>query len=91
MRVLSFFLGLVIMCSVVAYPRFIAEDMQSVPHGWLVVLLLGMSSCFVYGVGFRPNNSILQLFFSPICGWSLVLIGGFMLLYSGPFHYLFLG
>lgn len=38
MRILTFILGILVAAAVIAYPRFIAEDMKSVPHGWLVVL-----------------------------------------------------
>ena len=50
MRILSFLIALSVAAFVIIYPRAIASDMSSVPHGWLVLLLLGMSFCFVYGV-----------------------------------------
>ena len=49
MRILSFLIALSVAAFVIIYPRAIASDMTSVPHGWLVLLLLGMSFCFVYG------------------------------------------
>ena len=52
MRILSFLIALSVAAFVIIYPRAIASDMSSVPHGWLVLLLLGMSFCFVYGVCF---------------------------------------
>ena len=50
MRILSFLIALSVAAFVIIYPRAIASDMTSVPHGWLVLLLLGMSFCFVYGL-----------------------------------------
>lgn len=75
MRALTFILGLTVMISVVTYPRFIATDMHSVPHGWLAVLMLGMSACFVYGSGFRPDNRFLRILFSAPIAWALVAVG----------------
>ena len=51
MRILSFLIALAVAASVILYPRAIASDMTDVPHGWLVLLLIGMSLCFVHGVG----------------------------------------
>lgn len=89
MRVLTFILGLIVAGAVIAYPRFIAADMHSVPHGWLVLLLLGMSCCFVYGIGFKPKNRLLQVLFSAAAAWFLVLLAGAVLLFTGPLGSLF--
>ncbi len=91
MRVLTFILGLLVAATVIAYPRFIAEDMKSVPHGWLVVLMIGMSCCFVSGIGFQPKNRFLRVFFSIPVGWALVIIGAGVLLYKGPYGHLIFG
>ena len=68
MRILSFLIALSVAAFVIIYPRAIASDMSSVPHGWLVLLLLGMSFCFVYGVGFKARNRFLAFLFSPLVG-----------------------
>ncbi len=86
MRFVSFVLGLIVAGTVLIYPRFIAADMKSVPHFWLVLLLLGMSFCFVYGVGFRLRNPFLKLLFSPLVAWPLVLVSGYVLLANGPLN-----
>lgn len=39
MRILSFLIALSVAAFVIIYPRAIASDMTSVPHGWLVLLL----------------------------------------------------
>jgi predicted membrane protein len=84
MRGATFILGLLVAACVIAYPRFIAADMHSVPHGWLVLLLLGMSCCFVYGIGFKPKNRLLRTLFSAAVAWFLVLLAGAVLLLKGP-------
>lgn len=84
MRFISFVLGLLVAGTVLIYPRLISADMKSVPHIWLVLLLLGMSFCFVHGVGFRPRNILLKILFSPIVAWPLLFLSAYVLLDKGP-------
>lgn len=77
MRILSFMIALSVAALIIFYPRAVASDMTSVPHGRLVVLLLGMSFCFIYGVGFSPCNRFLKVLFSPLVAWPLVALGAF--------------
>lgn len=73
LRAVSFIAALGFMAVIVLYPRAIADDMSSVPHGSLVGLLCGMSICWVYGLGFVPRAKVLQRLFSPVLGWALML------------------
>lgn len=87
MRILSFLIALAIAGTIIVFPRIISTDMHSVPHGWLVGLMLGMSFCFVYGVGFVPNNRILRVIFSPLVAWPLVIICGGVILAQSPMKF----
>lgn len=84
MRILSFLIALSVAAFVIIYPRAIASDMTSVPHGWLVLLLLGMSFCFVYGVGLQSQKSILGFLFSPLVAWTCVGVASFMIFFRHP-------
>ena len=84
MRILSFLIALSVAAFVIIYPRAIASDMTSVPHGWLVLLLLGMSFCFVYGVGFKAKNRFLTFLFSPLVAWTCVGVASFMIFFRHP-------
>ena len=84
MRILSFLIALSVAAFVIIYPRAIASDMSSVPHGWLVLLLLGMSFCFVYGVGFKARNRFLAFLFSPRVAWTCVGVASFMIIFRHP-------
>ena len=81
---LSFILALTVAAAVIIYPRWIAGDMNAVPHGWLVLLLLGMSFSFVYGVGFRPRNRLLAFLFSPPVAWTLIFVSASVIYLEGP-------
>ena len=75
MRAVSLLSAIAVAAVVILYPRLVAEDTASVPHGFLVVLLMGMSAAWVHGFGFIPENRILRVLFSPIVSWPLMLIG----------------
>lgn len=60
---------------VIVYPRLVAQDSAGVPHGFLVVLLMGMSAAWVHGFGFVPENRILRVLFSPFVAWPVMLVG----------------
>ena len=86
MRIISFLLALTVAGTIIVYPRLISTDMHSVPHGWLVGLMFGMSFCFIYGVGFVPNNRILKLIFSPLIAWPLLFVCGGAILLQSPLN-----
>ena len=75
LRALTFTTALLFAALIVLYPRAIATDMTTVPHGWLVLLLLGMSAAWVYGLGFEPEHRLLRPFFHPATAWLLMLVG----------------
>lgn len=77
-RAVSFMAALTITVTVLIFPRMIALDMHSVPHGWLVLLMLGMSFGYVHGFGFVPQNRYLQTIFSPVIAWPVMAGGAWM-------------
>lgn len=78
-RALSIVAALAVTVVIVCFPRLVAVDMHSVPHGWLVCLLAGMSFSYVYGFGFIPENKTLRILFSPVIAWPLMIIGALMI------------
>lgn len=79
-RTISLVAAFAVTIGVVLYPRAIATDMHSVPHGWLVCLMIGMSAAYVHGFGFTPQHPLLKRFFSPWVAWPLITIGAVMIL-----------
>ena len=77
-RAVSLTAALAITVTVLVFPRLIALDMHTVPHGWLVLLLLGMSFGYVHGIGFVPQNKYLKTLFSPIIAWPVMALGAWM-------------
>jgi predicted membrane protein len=78
-RVLVFCLSLVVMVLITAWPRFLGSTPDTMDHNAAMVLMLGMSCGFVYGIGFTPKLRLWRWLFS---GWSaigLMLLGLLML------------
>lgn len=74
LRAVSFAIALSITFSVVTYPRLYASDMHDVAHGLMALLMLGMSACYVHGIGFVPRNAVLRWVFSPWVAWPVVAV-----------------
>lgn len=74
-RVLSFLAAAAVLVLVVLYPRAIAPDSASVPHGWLELMLFGMSLCWLYGFGFTPQHRVFRILLHPLLGWVCLLVG----------------
>ncbi len=74
-RAASLVAAALIAAVIVLYPRLIAQTAADVPHGFLVVALLGMSFAWVHGFGFVPENRFLRIAFSPLIAWPLMAIG----------------
>ena len=74
-RAASLLAAALVAAVVIFYPRLVAEDTASVPHGFLVLMLMGMSAAWVHGFGFVPENRILRALFSPFVFWPVMLIG----------------
>ena len=69
-RAVSLLAAVAVAAVIILYPRLVAEDSASVPHGFL-----GMSAAWVHGFGFVPENRILRVLFSPIVAWPVMIIG----------------
>ena len=80
-RTVSGVAAFAVTATVIIFPRLIATDMHTVPHGQLVVLMLGMSAAYVHAFGFTPENRWLKWIFSPVVAWPLLLLGSWGVFY----------
>lgn len=74
-RTLSILAATAVLVLIVLYPRAIAPDSGSVPHGWLVLLLYGMSIAWIHGFGFTPKHKIPHALLHPLVGWLALAVG----------------
>lgn len=75
LRAISLLMAATIAAVVIVYPRLIAHDASEVPHGFLAILLMGMSGAWVHGFGFVPEHRVLRIIFGPLVAWPVVLVG----------------
>ncbi len=78
LRSISILSALSVALLVVLYPRAVATEPSLVRHGPLVLMLIGMSFCWVYGFGFTPRSRVLGWLFSPLVSWPLTALGAFL-------------
>lgn len=61
--------------AITIYPRGLVHDGVLLGHGWLALLMWGLSAGFVHGVGFDPDNRTLRVLLGPYIAWPLLLMG----------------
>ena len=74
-RTLSILAAAAVVALVVIYPRAVATYGASVPHGGVVLMMMGMSICWICGFGFTPESRWLRRLLSLPVGWTMLLIG----------------
>lgn len=73
-RTFSLILALTICLAILGLPQLVVSENGSVDHGWLTILMWGMSAGFVHGVGFVPRNRVLRIVLGPLVAWGVSLL-----------------
>ena len=79
-RAASFITALTTSLALLLFPFVLREVPAERLHSALPILLLGISTAFIYGVGFKPDNRFLSVVFGPIVTWMMIA-GGAMLIW----------
>lgn len=74
---LSLFAAVALVALIVFYPRALATSTRDLHHGWLLLMMWGISAGFVHGVGFVPRSRLLGYLLGPVAAW--LLMGGSVL------------
>ena len=77
---MSFALGLAASVSLMLFPFLLHGVPAARLHTGLPIMMLGVAGTLVYGIGYVPDNRVLQFLFSPLCAWMLVIAGVLLLL-----------
>ena len=73
LRRISLLFALMTAGLITAWPKILIGDAGHVDHGYVTLLLLANSICFVHGLGYKPTTTIWRYFFTPVLGWPLVI------------------
>ena len=68
-------LAIALAALILIYPRAVATSVSEVNHGLLSLLMWGIATGFIHGVGFIPRLAVWRVVFSPCIGWPLMLFG----------------
>lgn len=61
------------------FPFLLRHVPETRLHSALPVMLIGVAGALVYGIGYRPDNRLLRMLFGPVCAWTLIVGGTWML------------
>jgi len=75
LRVLIFSLSFAVMILVTAWPHFLGKTTAEVNHTASMLLMLGMSSGFIYGINFTPQFWLWRYLFSAPAALILMFLG----------------
>ena len=73
-RSISLLLALGLSVLVLILPQLLVNSEQKTSHAWLSLLMVGISICFIHGLGFKPRSILFSLLFSAWLAWSLLAI-----------------
>lgn len=59
-------------CALFGWFSIWPASLTHLPHSVLSLVMLGLSGCFVQGVGFEPRHPLPRLLFSPFISWPLL-------------------
>jgi predicted membrane protein len=79
-RLTSLLIGLAVTVSLMLFPFLLRHVPPANLHLALPILMLGVAGSMVYGIGYTPDNRVLRALFGPLCSWSLIFGGLFLLL-----------
>lgn len=48
---------------------------QAISIRYVMIILIGCAICIVHGVGWRPKHQWERFAFSPLLGWSILMLG----------------
>ena len=72
---LSFLLALPLAAILLVYPSLMLDANGHYNHSQLMLVMIGISGGFIYGVGFVPNFWLWKWLFSPWVAGPLMLLG----------------
>lgn len=76
--IISFLLALPLSGVLLVNPALMLDSNGHYNHSVLMLVMIGISGGFIYGVGFIPRFWLWKWLFSPFIAWPLMLIGYYL-------------
>lgn len=83
-RALSLLLAGPLALLLLIHPAAFLDAEGHYSHGLLSLVMLGISSGFIHGVGFDPQALLWRVLFHPLLGWGL-MAAGYAVLWQAQF------
>jgi predicted membrane protein len=74
-RVISAFTAVVIIGTLLLYPRVLGQQVGPTEHLALLLILIGVCGAIMHSVGFCPDLRIVRLLLGPVIAWILIACG----------------
>lgn len=74
-RAISLLLAVPLALVLLIHPAAMLDDKAHYSHGLLMLVMWGISSGFIHGVGFIPYGRLWRNLFHPLGGWLLLGLG----------------
>ncbi|HEY6610960.1 MAG TPA: cyd operon YbgE family protein [Pseudomonas sp.] len=78
-RAVSLLLAAPLALVLLIHPAAMLDAEGRYSHGLLMLVMWGISSGFIHGVGFDPYSRVWRTLFHPLGGWLLMVLGYAML------------
>ncbi len=75
LRILSLLLASPLALILLIHPSMVVDPEAGYSHSLLMLVMLGISSGFIHGVGFDPRGLVWRILFHPVGGWVLMGLG----------------
>lgn len=79
-RAVSLLLASPLALVLLIHPALFLDKNGHYSHGLLMLIMWGISSGFIHGVGFDPQARWWRMLFHPLLGWSFMALGFYVLL-----------
>jgi predicted membrane protein len=84
-RLISLIAASILALMILIYPLVLSRNGMAASHGILSLIMLGVSSGFIHGVGYTPESTLWRQIFHPLLAWGLMLLG-FLLMLDNLLH-----
>ena len=80
--IISFLMALPLAAVLLVHPSMMLDANGHYSHRAMMLIMIGISGGFIYGVGFLPRFWLWKYLFSPYVAWPLMILGYYTWLYQ---------